>query len=141
MILSIEEVVTWDTEEIMIRVTIEGNIEEGTETQNMEKIVILSLEEIVIQGTDEVEVVVIVTTEGQKILDPGLRILVLLKNQLKVFCEAFRRICMKLYLLERPKLQLQPRTRPLNSDSDDASRSSIFGQAKPVDTTAREEGD
>lgn len=43
-----------------------------------------------------------------------------------------------LYALERPKLQLQPRTRPLNSDSDDTSRSSIFGQAKPVDTTARE---
>lgn len=43
-----------------------------------------------------------------------------------------------MHLLERPKLQLQPRTRPLNSDSDDSSRSSIFGQAKPVDTTARE---
>jgi len=40
--------------------------------------------------------------------------------------------------LERPKLQLQPRTRPINSDGNDASRSSIFGQAKPVDTTARE---
>ena len=41
-------------------------------------------------------------------------------------------------LLERPRLQLQPRTRPLNSDSDDSSRPSIFGQAKPVDTSARE---
>lgn len=45
---------------------------------------------------------------------------------------------MKTSSLERPKLQLQPRTRPLTSDSDDTSRSSIFGQAKPVDTTARE---
>jgi len=41
-------------------------------------------------------------------------------------------------LLERPKLQLQPRTRPKSGDGEDASRSSIFGQAKPVDTTARE---
>ena len=35
-------------------------------------------------------------------------------------------------------MQLQPRSRPINSDSDDTSRSSIFGKAKPVDTTARE---
>ena len=46
---------------------------------------------------------------------------------------------------ERPRLQLQPRTKPLEDKSGGRERgeggrasSSIFGQAKPVDTAARE---
>ena len=45
---------------------------------------------------------------------------------------------------ERPRLQLQPRTKSLGNTSDGREReggrasSSIFGQAKPVDTAARE---
>ena len=50
---------------------------------------------------------------------------------------------------ERPRLQLQPRTKPLNDTSGRRERggggggggrnsSSIFGQAKPVDTAARD---
>ena len=46
---------------------------------------------------------------------------------------------------ERPRLQLQPRTKPLEDTSGERERgeggrasSSIFGQAKPVDTAARE---
>ena len=46
---------------------------------------------------------------------------------------------------ERPRLQLQPRTKSLGSTSGGRERgeggrasSSIFGQAKPVDTAARE---
>ena len=37
---------------------------------------------------------------------------------------------------ERPKLKLQPRSKPVEADTQ--SRSAIFGAAKPVDTTARE---
>ena len=53
--------------------------------------------------------------------------------------------------LERPRLQLQPRTKPLEDTSAEGgggegggggggggASSSIFGQAKPVDTAARE---
>ena len=47
-----------------------------------------------------------------------------------------------LYLLsykERPKLQLQPRSKPTGSEEDKQSTaSSIFGQAKPVDTLKKE---
>ena len=46
---------------------------------------------------------------------------------------------------ERPRLQLQPRTKPLGDTSGGRERgeggkasSSIFGQAKPVDTAAKE---
>ena len=46
---------------------------------------------------------------------------------------------------ERPRLQLQPRTKPLEDISGGRERgeegralSSIFGQARPVDTAARE---
>ena len=46
---------------------------------------------------------------------------------------------------ERPKLELQPRTKPLEDKSGGRERgeegrasSSIFGKAKPVDTAARE---
>ena len=46
---------------------------------------------------------------------------------------------------ERPRLQLQPRSKPLGDTSSGRERggggrasSSIFGQAKPVDTAARE---
>ena len=48
--------------------------------------------------------------------------------------------------LERPRLQLQPRTKPLEDagggegggGGGGGTSSSIFGQAKPVDTAARE---
>ena len=42
---------------------------------------------------------------------------------------------------ERPKLKLQPRSKPeeaSDNKQDAPARSSIFGAAKPVDTTARE---
>lgn len=39
---------------------------------------------------------------------------------------------------ERPKLQLQPRTLPVEQSSSTAPASSIFGSAKPVNTAARE---
>ena len=45
---------------------------------------------------------------------------------------------------ERPRLHLQPRTKPLGDTSSGReggggkASSSIFGQAKPVDTAARE---
>ena len=46
---------------------------------------------------------------------------------------------------ERPRLHLQPRTKPLGDTSggreggeERKASSSIFGQAKPVDTTVRE---
>ena len=45
---------------------------------------------------------------------------------------------------EHPRLQLQPRSKPLGDTSSGRERgegrasSSIFGQAKPVDTAARE---
>ena len=46
---------------------------------------------------------------------------------------------------ERPRLQLQPRTKPLEDTSGGRERaeggtaaSSIFGQAKPVDTAAKD---
>ena len=40
---------------------------------------------------------------------------------------------------ERPKLQLQPRTKPVEDKKDEAvSGSSVFGGAKPVDTASKE---
>lgn len=40
---------------------------------------------------------------------------------------------------ERPRLNLQPRTKPVEKVPSEASRqSSIFGSAKPVDTAAKE---
>ena len=45
---------------------------------------------------------------------------------------------------ERPRLQLQPRTKPPEDTSGGRgggrASSSIFGQAKPVDTAARDRG-
>ncbi|XP_067687671.1 eukaryotic translation initiation factor 4B-like isoform X2 [Haliotis asinina] len=39
---------------------------------------------------------------------------------------------------ERPRLQLQPRSKPTDTNSTEERKSSIFGSAKPVDTSARE---
>lgn len=39
---------------------------------------------------------------------------------------------------ERPKLQLKPRSVPLENNAETSGRSSIFGGAKPVDTAAKE---
>lgn len=39
---------------------------------------------------------------------------------------------------ERPKLKLQPRSKPIESETQEVSNSAIFGGAKPVDTAARE---
>ncbi|KAL5010960.1 hypothetical protein ScPMuIL_013265 [Solemya velum] len=38
----------------------------------------------------------------------------------------------------RPRLQLQPRTKPIEVSANPDSRSSIFGSAKPVDTATKE---
>lgn len=39
---------------------------------------------------------------------------------------------------ERPRLKLQPRSKPRDAPDDTAVPSAIFGGAKPVDTAARE---
>lgn len=39
---------------------------------------------------------------------------------------------------ERPKLKLQPRTKPIENATQEVSNSAIFGGAKPVDTASRE---
>ncbi|XP_046563643.1 eukaryotic translation initiation factor 4B-like isoform X2 [Haliotis rubra] len=39
---------------------------------------------------------------------------------------------------ERPRLQLQPRSKPSDPNGAEERKSSIFGSAKPVDTSARE---
>jgi len=39
---------------------------------------------------------------------------------------------------ERPRLKLQPRSRPLEEAGQVSGSSAIFGGAKPVDTAARE---
>lgn len=46
--------------------------------------------------------------------------------------------CFSFAVRERPKLHLQPRTKPLEDKSGPVSGSSVFGGAKPVDTAAKE---
>ena len=40
---------------------------------------------------------------------------------------------------ERPRLQLQPRSKPINNDETSTANSAIFGGAKPVNTALREQ--